>query len=26
MITNEEFILRSKISEETKKLLKTLWY
>jgi len=26
MITNEEFILRSKISKETKKLLKTLWY
>ena len=26
MITNEEFILRSKMSEETKKLLKILWY
>ena len=26
MILNEEFILRSKIPEETLKLLKTLWY
>lgn len=26
MISNEEFILRSKIPEETLKLLKTLWY
>ena len=26
MITNEEFILRSKIPEETEKLLKILWY
>lgn len=26
MITNEEFVLRSKIPEETQKLLKILWY